>query len=130
MFVFHPNILVYPITGSKAFFYCGNPMSNNYPGKKGRGQGGKMEFFLELMIFFVQSANGPKTKKIKFDDKGKYCYNEDRFAKAGKSVKSVPIKLAQSQTHPGRLRLRSETPSQPGNAPLQHSRFPFLLHYH
>ena len=85
MFVFHPNILVYPITGSKAFFYCGNPMSSNYQGKKGRGQGGQNGIFFRTIDFFCPECKWPKDKKIKFDDKGKYCYNEDEFAKACKS---------------------------------------------
>ncbi len=87
MSVFHPNILIHAITGSKAIFHCGNPMSNNYPGKKGRGQGGKMEFFLELMIFFVQSANGPKTKKSNLTTRGSTVTTRidlPRHAKAGR----------------------------------------------
>ena len=92
------------------------------------GQGANW-IFLELMKkLFCSECKWPEDKKIKFDDKGKYCYNVDRFNMASKSGKSVPIKLAQSQPHPGRLRLRSEPPSQPRNAPLQHSRFSFLLH--
>ena len=52
--------------------------------KKVGGKGDKMDFF-RTNDFFCPECKWPKNKKIKFDDKGKYCYNEDEFAKACKS---------------------------------------------
>ncbi len=52
--------------------------------KKVGGKGDKMDFF-RTNDFFCPECKWPKDKKIKFDDKGKYCYNEDEFAKACKS---------------------------------------------